>query len=229
MINSNLALIHKNIKQTAEQCNRNPEDICLVAVSKRMPLDSIIEANKNGQVHFGENYIQEAHEKIDKINAPLQWHFIGHLQSNKTKIAAQLFQVIETVDRFKIAKLLDRHAGNMNKKLDILVQVNIAKEEQKSGIAPENTHELLTKLTLLNNLRVRGLMIIPPFVNSPDENRRWFKELKQLSVLLAKEELFYDNETVELSMGMSGDYMVAIEEGATLIRVGTALFGSRPS
>ncbi len=229
MICSNLTTIKKKITAAAQGCNRNPGDVRLVAVSKKMDVKLIQQACDCGQILFGENYLQEAKGKINQLDKKLKWHFIGHLQSNKARQAAELFQVIETVDRLKIARLLDKHAGELGKKLDILIQVNIAGEQQKAGISPERTRELITNISELANLHVRGLMMIPPFTKTPEESRPWFHQVKQLSIDLAQKELFHDNESVELSMGMSGDFTVAIEEGATLVRVGTAIFGPRPN
>ena len=229
MICTNLTTIKEKIIAAAHGCNRDPDDVRLVAVSKRMEVNLIQQACDCGQTLFGENYLQEAKGKINQLDKKLKWHFIGHLQSNKARQAAELFQVIETVDRLKIARLLDKHAGELGKKLDILVQVNIAGEQQKAGISPEGIRELLTNTSGLINLQVRGLMMIPPFSSTPEKNRHWFRKVKQLSVDLAQEELFHKNESVELSMGMSGDFTVAIEEGATLVRVGTAIFGPRPN
>ncbi|MCI5150965.1 MAG: YggS family pyridoxal phosphate-dependent enzyme, partial [Candidatus Electrothrix sp. MAN1_4] len=172
--------------------------------------------------------LQDAEAKISQLPSSLRWHFIGHLQSNKAKMAVELFQMIETVDRLKIAQALDRHAAAFTKKLDILVQVNVGREPQKSGVLPEDAPELLQALQPLTNLRVRGLMTMPPYGRDPEESRLFFKSLKKLSLELAAKDNFYDNAAVELSMGMSGDFTVAIEEGATLVRVGTAIFGKRP-
>ncbi|MCI5132661.1 MAG: YggS family pyridoxal phosphate-dependent enzyme, partial [Candidatus Electrothrix sp. EH2] len=176
---------------------------------------------------FGENYLQDAAAKINKLPSSLNWHFIGHLQSNKAKAAVEFFQMIETVDRLRIAQALDRHAGLLGKKLDVLVQVNIGKEVQKSGVLPEKAADLLRAMQPLSNLRVCGLMTMPPYGREPEASRPWFQALKTLSAQLADEKYFYDNKAVELSMGMSGDFKVAIEEGATLVRVGTAIFGQR--
>ncbi len=228
MIRRNLARLLEQIETAAQRSKRNSEDIRLLAVSKRMPVKAIMEANQCGQILFGENYLQEASDKISRLPSSLQWHFIGHLQSNKAKKAAELFQVIETVDRLKIARLLNKYAGEYQKQLDILIQVNIGEEQQKSGIVPKNAFELLRGCIQFKNLRVRGLMTIPPVCKTQDESRHWFRELKRLSIDLAQKNMFYDNTSIELSMGMSGDFIVAIEEGATLVRVGTALFGPRP-
>ena len=225
----NLDRIRARIRQAAERCGRNPNEIQLVAVSKRMPTEVVSEAYQCGQVIFGENYLQEAREKIEQLDQSIQWHFIGNLQSNKARIAAELFQVIETVDRLKIARKLNRHAGDLGKTIDVLIQVNVGREPQKSGVLPEKCRELLRDIQFLTNLKVRGLMTMPPYGREPESSRPWFRELKQLAIQLADEELFEDNDSVELSMGMSGDFTVAIEEGATLVRVGTAIFGPRPN
>jgi len=227
MICENLKRIQTRIQEAAERSKRNPMDIHLVAVSKRMPPEAIIESSQCGQIIFGENYLQEAKEKISLLDPSLRWHFIGNLQSNKARIAAELFQVIETVDRIKIGKALDNYAGKLNKELDILIQVNVGREPQKAGVLPEQAEELLQLLQPLTNLKVCGLMTMPPYGHEPEASRPWFSELKQLSLQFADKGLFTNNNSVELSMGMSGDFTVAIEEGATLIRIGTAIFGPR--
>ena len=229
MIRDNLTRIRSQIEEAAARCGRDPGTIRLIAVSKRMPVEAVAEAYQAGQLIFGENYLQDAREKIEQVDRALQWHFIGHLQSNKARQAAELFQVVETVDRLKIARALDRHAGALNKTIDILIQVNVSREPQKSGIQPDEAQGLLEQIQPLLNLKVRGLMTMPPYGREPEESRPWFRALKQLSIQLADKGLFEDNEAVELSMGMSGDFVVAIEEGATLIRVGTAIFGPRPN
>ncbi|MBW2328482.1 MAG: YggS family pyridoxal phosphate-dependent enzyme [Deltaproteobacteria bacterium] len=229
MICNNLDSIRTRIREVAEHCGRNPQEIRLVAVSKRMPAEAVAEAYSCGQVIFGENYLQDAREKIKQLEPSLQWHFIGHLQTNKAKMAAELFQVIETVDRLKIARALNRHAGELEKTLEVLIQVNVGKEPQKSGMLPEKTKGLLQDIQSLSNLKVRGLMTMPPYGREPEASRPWFRELKQLADQLACKGLFEDNDAVELSMGMTGDFTVAIEEGATLVRVGTAIFGPRPN
>ena len=228
MICNNLDRIRTRIQEAAENCGRDPHEIRLVAVSKRIPAKAVAEAYHCDQVIFGENYLQDAKEKIKQLEPSLQWHFIGHLQTNKAKTAAELFQVIETVDRLKIARALDRYAGELGKTLEVLIQVNVGREPQKSGVLPEKTKGLLKDIQSLSNLKVQGLMTMPPYGFEPEASRPWFRELKQLAVKLASKGLFEDNEAVELSMGMSNDFTVAIEEGATLVRVGTAIFGPRP-
>ena len=229
MICDNLDRIRTRIQEAAENCGRDPQEIRLVAVSKRMPAKAVAEAYRCGQVTFGENYLQDAREKIKQLEPSLQWHFIGHLQSNKAKTAVELFQVIETVDRLKIARALDRHAGELEKTLEVLIQVNVGGEPQKSGVLPDETKGLLQNIQSFSNLKVRGLMTMPPYGREPEASRPRFRELKQLADQLACKGLFEDNDDVELSMGMTGDFTVAIEEGATLVRVGTAIFGPRPN
>ncbi len=227
MIRENLARVREEIRRAAEGCGRDPADIKLVAVSKKKSVAEIKEAVQCGQITFGENYIQEAVAKIDQLDPQLQWHFIGHLQSNKARNAARCFHLVETVDRIKIARALDRHAAELDRILNILVQVNIGREPQKSGVAPEKTEELLRQITTLPNLRLLGLMATPPYSRDAEASRPWFRALKNLGDQLKPLDLFADPAKVELSMGMSGDFQVAIEEGATMVRVGTAIFGPR--
>jgi len=227
MISDNLAQIRSNITAAAAKAGRDASSIKLVAVSKFVPADRIQEALRCGQTLFGENYLQEAEEKIPLVGADAKWHFIGHLQSNKAKLAAALFDMVETVDRLKIAKALDTHAKQLGKTLSILIQVNIGRELQKSGVLPEETKDLLLAIRKETDLPVLGLMTMPPFFDAPEKSRPYFRELRLLANQLAGQHLFSDNSRVELSMGMSGDYQVAIEEGATIVRVGTAIFGIR--
>lgn len=227
MICSNLEDIRQKINATAIRCGRDPAAIRLVAVSKRFPAASIMEAIRAGQLLFGENYIQEAVQKKAEIGDRAAFHFIGHLQSNKVKAAVQTFQVVETVDRLKLAVALDKELKLQGRSMDILVQVNIGQEPQKSGVLPQDTENLLSQIIPLSNLMVRGLMAIPPSAEDPEQTRPYFRALRLLADEMREKKLFFDNAQVELSMGMSSDYPIAIEEGATLIRVGTAIFGNR--
>lgn len=227
MIGDTLAHIRATVREIAERCGRNPETIKIVAISKHVSAATMQMAQECGQIIFGESYLQEAEPKIKQLPHALQWHFIGHLQSNKAAVAAELFQVIETIDRLKIAQALHRHAGCLGKTLDVLIQVNVGREPQKSGVLQEDAEQLLREMQQLTSLHVCGLMTIPPYGEEPEASRPYFRALNQLAGQLAEKKLFYDNETVELSMGMSGDFAVAIEEGATLIRIGTAIFGER--
>lgn len=227
MLCDNLARIRETIAQTAIRVGRDPKGIKLVAVSKTVDVALIRQAMDCGQTSFGENYLQEAAGKIPLLAASANWHFIGHLQSNKARQAVALFDTIQTVDRWKLAKALDNHASSLNKPVQVLIQVNIGRESQKSGVLPEKAEELLRQIAQETHLAVRGLMTIPPFFSDPEKSRPYFKELSHLAKRLAARNLFADNNAVELSMGMSDDYPIAIEEGATIVRVGTALFGAR--
>lgn len=226
-IADNIAAIRQRIDEIARACGRNPDDIQLVAVSKTFPTTAVEEALGAGQQLFGENYIQEAQEKIEMLGGRCRFHFIGHLQSNKAKIAARLFDVIETVDSLKLARALDRHLGEIGRRMPILLQVNIGEDENKSGAQAEETEHLLRQVRELANLEVIGLMTMPPFTDDPEDARPYFRQLRLLSESLAAKGLFPAGRRVELSMGMSADYPVAIQEGATIVRVGTAIFGHR--
>ena len=226
-IKENLASITDRIVKAAMRAGRDPETVQLVAVSKRKPVAMIQEALAAGQRLFGENYLQEAAEKIAAFDQDMQWHFIGHLQSNKAKAAAELFDMIETVDRLKLAKALDKYAGEAGKKLSVLVQVNIGKEPQKAGVLPEDAEQLLRDMGQFPNLAIRGLMTMPPYFDDPEGVRPYFSQMRELAAAMAAKGILGHHGPVELSMGMSGDFEVAIEEGATLVRVGTALFGER--
>jgi pyridoxal phosphate enzyme (YggS family) len=227
-ISNNLKNIQDAIVTTALACKRNPENIKLLAVSKRHSKESLQEAIDAGQLYFGENYIQEAQEKCSAFK-DIAFHFIGHVQSNKAKLAAELFSMVETVDRLKLANALNRHLETIDKDLDILIQVNIGNDPNKYGVSPDETEILLEKMQSLSRIRPKGLMTMPPFSIDPTETRAYFKDLRLLSLDCAEKQLFYDNDNVELSMGMSHDFKIAIEEGSTSIRVGTAIFGERPN
>ena len=227
MICANLEYIKKNIARAAEKSGRNPDKIQLLAVSKRMATSRIEEAWNCGQKIFGENFVQEAQEKIELLDSDINWHFIGHLQTNKAKAAAHLFALVETVDRLKLAKALDRHSGELGKILDILIQVNVGLEQQKSGVLPGNAEELIKEISLLRNIRVRGLMTMPPNNQDPETSRPYFRSLKKMADDFSQKGYFPEDCPVIISMGMSADYPIAIEEGATLVRVGTAIFGQR--
>ena len=225
-IRDSLAGIHKRVEAAALACGRNPEEIKVVAVSKRFPAEKIIEANENGHSLFGENQVQEARDKIALLEGrDIEWHLIGHLQSNKARIAAQCFDCIQTVDRPKIARRLDSLASEFGRDLAVLMQVNVGGEEQKAGIDPCDAPQLLAVIDEFPNLRLQGLMTIPPYTEDPEDARNYFKKLREIRDTL--------NEgrgvpLQDLSMGMSHDFEVAIQEGATIIRVGTAIFGQRP-
>lgn len=231
MFRNNLKNIKDRIAAAASRVNRSPADIKIVAVSKQVAADRILEALNLGQNMFGENYVQEALEKIPLVKKRSKqkpvFHFIGKLQSNKAKKAAELFDVIETVDSIKLGLALEKHCAALNKHIDALVQVNIGGENQKSGIKPEGCEEIVQGLRNCKFLNIVGLMTMPPYFTDPEEARPHFIQLRHLAEELQAKNLLGQTGPVELSMGMSGDFEVAIEEGSTLVRIGTALFGRR--
>lgn len=229
MIQENLYKIRETISEVATRCNRHSEDIRLVAVSKRFPVEVMREALAAGQMIFGENYIQEAVQKKNLLGEVVKLHFIGNLQSNKAKFAVDTCSMVETVDRLKIAKAMNRYLEETERSLDVLIQVNIGFDQNKSGVSPDESETLLKKIRDLPRLRVRGLMTMPPLMDDPEAVRPFFRDLRRLSEKMEDKGLLGDHGKTELSMGMSHDYQVAIEEGATLIRVGTAIFGQRPA
>lgn len=232
MLFDNLNEIKNRIKKAASRVNRSPDHVKLVAVSKRVPAARIIEAFGLGQPVFGENYIQEALDKIplvrEQSKGQARFHFIGKLQSNKAKKGAELFDVIETVDSIKLGLALEKHCKNLNKPLEALIQVNIGRETRKSGVEPENCEQIIRGLAECAFLRIVGLMTMPPYMADPEKVRPYFRKLRNLAAELEAKSLLGLKKPVELSMGMSHDFEVAIEEGATLVRIGTALFGKRP-
>ena len=226
-ITGNFETIRARIRAAAERAGRDPRSVRLVAVSKHQPLEAIREAMGAGQVIFGENYLQEAHDKVAVLGRGGVWHCIGHLQSNKARIAAEIFDCIETLDRLKLAKTLESRLAELGKTMPVLVQVNVGGETQKAGVAPEKAGQLCRDLEQFPHLTLQGLMTMPPFVENPEESRGCFRRLRLLGEELAAHGHLGRHGPVQLSMGMSGDFEVAIEEGATLVRVGTALFGER--
>lgn len=224
-IATNLALVTARIAEAARASGRKPEQVRLVAVSKMHGPGAVKAALAAGQILFGENYVQEAQDKIAKVGPGPSWHFIGHLQSNKAKVAAELFDVIQSVDRLKLAKALDRHAGELGRKLGVLLQVNVGGEAQKSGCAPAEAAALAQEVARLEHLELSGLMTMPPFFDDPQRARPLFAQLRKLAAQLGRD--LPQGAMRHLSMGMSGDFEAAIAEGATLVRVGTAIFGAR--
>ncbi|MDZ7641567.1 MAG: YggS family pyridoxal phosphate-dependent enzyme [Desulfurivibrio sp.] len=224
-----LAAVNVRITAAAERVGRDPATVRLVAVSKKVAPQRLAQAVAAGQRRFGENYLQEATTKMAQLDPEhgLEWHFIGHLQSNKAKTAATSFGMVETVDRLKLAQGLAQHAAAAGRVLPVLVQVNVGGEAQKAGVRPEESGELLRALDDLPALRVMGLMTMPPWGHEAEASRPFFRKLRQLSHAMVEEGLLGQHGPVELSMGMSGDFEVAVEEGATLVRVGSAIFGPR--
>ncbi len=226
-IQERLQRVRARITKAALAYGRDPEAVKLVAVSKNVPLDRIQAGIKAGIMDLGENYVQEAREKIEALaKENVSWHFIGHLQSNKAKYAVKLFDLIHSVDSLKLAKELDKRAHVLGKVQPVLIQVNISGEETKSGIETKKALELVRQIAILENVTVRGLMTMPPYFNAPDKVRPYFRALRSLKDLVRNEGI-QNVDMDELSMGMTGDFETAIEEGATLVRIGTAIFGKR--
>ncbi|MBW2107254.1 MAG: YggS family pyridoxal phosphate-dependent enzyme [Deltaproteobacteria bacterium] len=226
-IKDRLKQVKARIAGAAEAVGRDPDSITLVAVSKTVPAERVAAAIRAGVTDLGENYVQEAQEKIQGLaDQAVSWHFIGHLQSNKAKHAVRLFDLIHSVDSLKLARALDKRAEVIGKVQKILIQVNISGEATKSGIAPNETLALARSIVQLENLHLCGLMTVPAFFNAPDRVRPHFKAMRELRETLTMK--FPDLGLSELSMGMTGDFEAAIEEGATIVRIGTAIFGHRP-
>ena len=226
-IADNLKIIEERIGNAASKAGRNAQDIKLIAVSKTVDAERIKQAIEAGATILGENYIQEARNKIKEIGQGARWDFIGHLQSNKAKYAVDLFEMIHSVDRLSLAQEINRVAKKRGKKARILVQVNISGEETKSGINPQKVRTLIGEIASMSNLSLEGLMTMPPYFDDPEKARPYFTALRELRDTILKESIGGIN-LQELSMGMSGDFEVAIEEGATMVRIGTAIFGERP-
>jgi pyridoxal phosphate enzyme (YggS family) len=225
-IQCNLQHIRDRIQAACVRADRNPEDVRLVAVSKTKPADMIDTAAEAGQTLFGENYVQEFLAKSEEVNASVDWHFIGSLQSNKVKYLRDKVSMIHSVDRLSLAKEINRQWKKSGETVDILIQINLGEEETKSGTEENALEQLVREVAALPHVRIRGLMALPPYLDDPEEVRPFFKRLRQLAEKLDKLHI-PGVEMRELSMGMSHDFEVAIEEGATLVRVGSAIFGSR--
>jgi pyridoxal phosphate enzyme (YggS family) len=226
-LETRLADVSERVRQAALAAGRAESDVRIVAVSKTVPAAVVAEAISAGVGDIGENYIQEARQK--KAALPphgVQWHFIGHLQTNKAKYAVKMFDLIHTVDSVRLAAELDRMAGAIGKIQPVLIQVNIAGEASKSGAAPQEVPALVRRIAALQHLRLEGLMTIPPYFNDPERVRPLFGKLRRLRDRV-REESVAGVSMAELSMGMTGDFEVAIAEGATLVRIGTAIFGAR--
>ena len=217
-IRANLEAVHERVARACERAGRKPDDVLLIAVSKTVETERIRLAVAAGVEALGENRVQEAKEKVAELGRSVPWHLIGSLQTNKARDAVQLFDWIHSVDREELARELDRRAHQHERRVKVLVQVNIGDEAQKGGVRPAELAPLLDTMGALPNLDVRGLMCIPPVEEAAEASRPWFKRLRDLRDAARLE---------HCSMGMSGDFEVAIEEGATMVRVGTAIFGPR--
>lgn len=226
MVAENYREVEKRVQEACLRSRRKREEVTLIAVSKTKPVSMIREAMAAGADVFGENKVQELCEKYEELPENLHWHMIGHLQRNKVKYVVDKAELIHSVDSLRLAEEISREAVKKQVEADILIEVNVAGEESKFGAAPQDVEELVRKAAILPNLHIRGLMTIAPFVKDAEENRPVFQELRKLAVDIKLKNI--DNVDMSvLSMGMTGDYEVAIEEGATMVRVGTGIFGER--
>ena len=226
MLKENLANVEKNIEQACKNAGRSRDEVTLIAVSKTKPIEMLQEIYGENIRDFGENKVQELCSKMEQLPSDIRWHMIGHLQRNKVKYIVGKVELIHSVDTYRLAEEINIQAKKQNVIVPILVEVNIAHEESKFGISAEDAILLVEEISKLENIRIKGLMTIAPYVENPEDNRLYFRKIKQLSVDITNKNI--DNVSMEiLSMGMTGDYMVAIEEGATMVRVGTGIFGER--
>lgn len=221
-----LARVHERIARAAQRAGRAAEDVTLVAVSKTFHPPTVQQAVEAGVRELGENRVQEAVSKAAQVSGDIRWHLIGHLQSNKVKFAVETFSVIHTIDSVKLADRVDRIAGELGKRPTVLVQVDLAHESTKSGVDESELPAIVEALDSVRNLDFRGLMVLPPFFDSPEQTRPYFRRLRGILEGLNRSRA-PERRLTELSMGMSHDFEIAIEEGATMVRVGTAIFGER--
>ena len=226
MLKENLANVEKKIEQACKNAGRSRDEVTLIAVSKTKPVEMLQEIYDENIRDFGENKVQELCSKMEQLPSDIRWRMIGHLQRNKVKYIVGKVELIHSVDTYRLAEEINIQAKKQNVIVPILVEVNIAHEESKFGISAEDAILLVEEISKLENIRIKGLMTIAPYVENPEDNRLYFRKIKQLSVDITNKNI--DNVSMEiLSMGMTGDYMVAIEEGATMVRVGTGIFGER--
>lgn len=226
MVKDNYKYIKQQVFETAKKCGRNADDITLIAVSKTKPLSDIEELIQIGVSDFGENKVQELCNKYENVSKPVHFHLIGHLQTNKVKYVVDKACLIHSVDSVKLAKEIQKEAAKKQIIVPVLIEVNVAEEESKFGLRMDEVIPFLHEISSFSNIHVKGLMTIAPFVENPEENRCYFRTLKQLSLDIISKNIDNIDMSV-LSMGMTNDYKVAIEEGATMVRVGTAIFGTR--
>ncbi|MBR2189394.1 MAG: YggS family pyridoxal phosphate-dependent enzyme [Eubacterium sp.] len=221
-----LQSVEERVAAACERAGRRREDVCLIAVSKTKPVPMLQKIYDAGVRDFGENKVQEITAKHTELPSDIRWHMIGHLQTNKVRQVIDKAHMIHSVDSMKLAAVIEKEAAKHALTMPVLIEVNVAEEESKFGAASEDTLELVRQISAFPHLSVRGLMTIAPFVEDPEENRPVFRRLRELSVDIAAKNI--NNVSMcELSMGMTGDFEVAIEEGATFVRVGTAIFGAR--
>lgn len=226
MILENIKQVEENIIKSCEKVGRDPKEVTLIAVSKTKPYTAIKEALPSGVLDYGENKVQELTEKYEILPKDIRWHMIGHLQRNKVKYLVGKVELIHSVDSLRLANQIETEFAKKNEIANILIEVNMANEESKFGITSETTEQLVREISKLEHVRIKGLMTIAPYTDNPETNRVYFRNMKKLSVDITEKNI--DNVSMNvLSMGMTGDYQVAIEEGATMVRVGTGIFGER--
>ena len=226
MLAENLQQVNANIEKACAAVGRAPSEITLVAVSKTKPVSMLQEAYDAGARVFGENKVQEIMDKYDQLPSDIQWHMIGHLQRNKVKYIIDKVAMIHSVDSLRLAQTIEQEAAKKELVMPILLEVNVAEEDTKFGLKVEEVLPLLEQISSFSHIQVKGLMTIAPFVENPEENREVFRTLKKLSVDISAKNINNVNMSV-LSMGMTGDYQVAVQEGSTMVRVGTGIFGER--
>lgn len=226
MLKDNLKTVEEHVQEACKRAGRSREEVTLIAVSKTKPVEMLQEIYGEGVRDFGENKVQELCDKMEQLPSDIRWHMIGHLQRNKVKYIVGKVALIHSVDTYRLAEEINIQAKKRGIIVPILVEVNIAGEKTKFGTTAEDAMLLVEEISKLENVRIKGLMTIAPFVENPEDNRLYFRKIKQLSVDITNKNI--DNVSMEiLSMGMTGDYEVAIEEGATMVRVGTGIFGAR--
>ncbi len=225
-IKENIENVERKIQAACDRSGRKREDVLLLAVSKTIDVPRIKEAVECGLTSLGENKVQEIMDKYEPMGEGVKWHLIGHLQTNKVKYIIDKVELIHSVDSLKLAEEISKRAKAKGITANILLEINAAGEESKFGLKPEECEEAVREISILDNIKIRGLMTVAPNVENPEENRIYFKQMKQLLVDINAKKI--DNVNMDvLSMGMTGDYEVAIEEGATIVRVGTGIFGAR--
>lgn len=230
-LSKNITAVYRRISHAAMRVGRNPEDVKLIAVTKTVGIERIKEAIDLGLRVFGESYVQEAQKKISNFefripNLKVEWHLVGHLQKNKVKVAVELFDLIHSLDSIALAEELNKHAEKINIVQGVLIQVKLSEEETKHGVSKEGVMDLIRALSEMKNLKLEGLMTMPPFFDDPEMARPYFRKLRELRDDI-NELRVTSYELRDLSMGMTNDFEVAIEEGATMVRIGTAIFGGR--
>ena len=226
MLKENYEEVQKKITEACKRAGRNREEVTLIAVSKTKPVEMLSEIYDLGERNFGENKVQELTEKEEVLPKDIHWHMIGHLQRNKVKYIIDKVAMIHSVDSLRLAQTIEQEAAKKDLVMPILLEVNVAEEESKFGLTTNEVLPLLEKISIFSHIKVMGLMTIAPFVKNPEENREVFRTLKKLSVDISAKNINNVNMSV-LSMGMTGDYQVAVQEGSTMVRVGTGIFGER--